>query len=272
MCLLLAACGASKTGQDTGPVAWWHNLEGGPIAAQRPPPPNANAPWPNLSTVPPKPVPIDPASRTVTYDTLAADRANATYEANQDPLAAAPARDSNGLFAPAAPLPAASPDAAGAALEAATPPPSSAATAPKAGAAGAAPASATTARSGTGAGPVPTSPADVPIPDIVADNTPPPPVPDAPPPPPVLAGVTIPVTKPVLPPRQPPPKPAVPGALTAAEAAPVSFAFAPRFRHPGAQPADRDPPAGVPPVAPVTSRLSASASRPARTRNPNTPA
>jgi outer membrane protein OmpA-like peptidoglycan-associated protein len=43
----------------------------------------------------------------------------------------------------------------------------------------------------------------------------------------VLAGVTIPVTKPVLPPRPPPAPPVVPGALSAAEAAPVSFAFAP---------------------------------------------
>jgi outer membrane protein OmpA-like peptidoglycan-associated protein len=38
------------------PVDWWHDLEGGEVAATRPPPPGADLPYPKLGTIPPKPV------------------------------------------------------------------------------------------------------------------------------------------------------------------------------------------------------------------------
>ncbi len=201
LCATLAGCGQSGDA-DTGPVAWWHQLEGGPIAAQRPPPPGLHAPYPHLASVPAKPKPFDPKAQAATYNALAADRADAAYQAKLDPLVPPAPQAANGLFAPAKQLPPASPDAAGAALAAATPAKGPEAAAPLA------------------------SPADVPIPDIAQDTTPPPPIPAAPPPLPRLAGVYIPVT-PFTPPSAPPPQPAKPEALTAAEAAPLRIGFAP---------------------------------------------
>jgi outer membrane protein OmpA-like peptidoglycan-associated protein len=84
---LLGGCGFPK---DVNPVTWWHNLEGGPIAAQRPPPPNATAPYPNLATVPPAPPPVDAAALKTMTDGLVADRANAEYAASLAPLPANP--------------------------------------------------------------------------------------------------------------------------------------------------------------------------------------
>jgi outer membrane protein OmpA-like peptidoglycan-associated protein len=51
--LALAAC---STGSGAGPVEWWHDLQGGTIAATRPPPPGADLPYPHLGTIPAKPV------------------------------------------------------------------------------------------------------------------------------------------------------------------------------------------------------------------------
>ena len=32
------------------PVSWWHDLQGGKIAEERPPPPGADQPYPNLAS------------------------------------------------------------------------------------------------------------------------------------------------------------------------------------------------------------------------------
>ncbi len=85
--LLLAGCG---TAEKMSPVEWWHNLEGGPIAQDRPPPPAADAPYPNLSTVPPRPPAPDPAARAKLTSGLVADRTNAQYAASLAPLPAQP--------------------------------------------------------------------------------------------------------------------------------------------------------------------------------------
>jgi hypothetical protein len=74
--LLLAGCGGANSG---GPVAWWHQLEGGRIAADRPPPPNANAPFPNLANIPPLPATTPAAVRSQIAAGLVADRANVAY-------------------------------------------------------------------------------------------------------------------------------------------------------------------------------------------------
>ena len=214
--LLVAGC----THAVDGPVTWWHTLEGGPIADARPPPPGADAPYPNLSTVPARPSPIDPGLRVRTTGGLAADRASATYAAQLDPLTAPPARDRSGLFAAARPLPAADPNAAGAALDAAETPAPPVRLPPSPAPVAAAPV--------RHAATVPAADVvDTPLPDIAQDSGPPPPVPDAPPAPPVLAGVRIPATVPHLPPVRPVPTPVPQAGLNAVDRAPLPLAFAP---------------------------------------------
>lgn len=78
----LAACSSNGT----NPVDWWHSLEGGKIAEQRPPPPNVDAPYPNLGTVPARPAPEDSAARGKIATGLVADRSNAQYAATLAPL------------------------------------------------------------------------------------------------------------------------------------------------------------------------------------------
>jgi outer membrane protein OmpA-like peptidoglycan-associated protein len=194
--LVQAGCGLPPP---TNPVDWWHDLEGGPIAETRPPPPNADAPYPNLASVPAKPKTDDPSLRGRVASGLLADRASAEYAAATVPLAAP---------RPAAPAPAAATaapadqsQALSASLQAASAPPPAPAPAPQAAAAApSAPVAATAA---------------VPMP----------PIPASAPPPPVIAGLGVPaITAPTPPPRPPPvapppPSVAVPGT---AEAVPFS--------------------------------------------------
>lgn len=69
-----------------GPVQWWHQLEGGRIAQDRPAPPNADAPYPNLASVPARPAATPPDIRAKIANGLVADHANAVYGASQVPL------------------------------------------------------------------------------------------------------------------------------------------------------------------------------------------
>jgi len=77
-CALLSACGAQGS---IDPVDWWHDLEGGEIADARPPPPNVDAPYPNLSHVPTRPTADPAALRTQVAARLQANRASAAYAA-----------------------------------------------------------------------------------------------------------------------------------------------------------------------------------------------
>jgi len=125
--LFLAGCGSSIT--DT-PVEWWHQLEGGRIARQRPPPPGIGDPYPSLGSVPARPTVMDPGAQQQIENALSADRTRAQGDAELAPIPAVPA-------APASPPPkpaAADADAASARLDAATAPaaPASAAPAPAA--------------------------------------------------------------------------------------------------------------------------------------------
>jgi outer membrane protein OmpA-like peptidoglycan-associated protein len=52
----------------------FHDLEGGEIAAERPPPPGAGQPYPHVGLVPAKPVMPDPAFRTALQNELATER------------------------------------------------------------------------------------------------------------------------------------------------------------------------------------------------------
>ena len=126
--LLLAGC---SSGSSMNPVNWWHHLEGGAIAEQRPPPPGANAPYPNLATVPAQPQPPNRKELNAITAGLVADREHARHEAAAAPLAdpsspnASPALFGVGT-APPPPPPSAEPaakPAASATLAAATAPP-----------------------------------------------------------------------------------------------------------------------------------------------------
>lgn len=124
---LLSGCGSVPT--SINPVSWWHDLQGGAIAEQRPPPPGAADPYPNLATVPVRPAFTDAASRNRVTEGLVADRAHAQYEQARSPLPdpSSPSA-SPGLFGGGTPSPAAAsassgaktPKAAMATLDAAT--------------------------------------------------------------------------------------------------------------------------------------------------------
>lgn len=193
--LTLSGCGGP--GAET-PIAWWHQLQGGPLAEARPPPPRADAPYPNFSAVPSRPAVEDAAQRRRIAAGLVADRANAQYGA-------------------AAALP---PPTTAAAARIPAPPPA------PAGDMGASLA----ATSREPASPSATPPRRAPVgrveqapltPPPVADS-PLPAIPSAPPPPPALEGVRQ-ATAAAPPPVAPPPAPVV-AALP--PGAPVAVAFA----------------------------------------------
>jgi outer membrane protein OmpA-like peptidoglycan-associated protein len=69
------------------PINWWHRQEGGKIAEDRPPPPGADQPYPNMSTVPARPATPDAEALKRLTDSLVADRTNAQHAAQAEPLA-----------------------------------------------------------------------------------------------------------------------------------------------------------------------------------------
>ncbi len=202
MLSLLGGC--SQVPDRINPVEWWHGLQGGAIAEQRPPPPGADQAYPNLASVPAKPASPDLKMHQQIADNLAAARAQAQYAAAQAPLANAspPAPPSPGGAVPAggsAPPPAPSSDVAGASLAAATAPPAPPVAppvlpplpaAPSAGVPGGASASA--GRTAAGQAPAALAPppeADVPGP-VAADPNPPG-FALEPPPPPSITGAPM---------------------------------------------------------------------------------
>ncbi|MBV9783609.1 MAG: hypothetical protein JO264_07285 [Acidisphaera sp.] len=215
MVTLLGGC--SSLPPSINPVAWWHGLQGGVIAEQRPPPPNADAPYPSLGSVPPKPAPPDAAAHQSIANALVADRANAQYDAQTHPLPTPPARAATpALFGGAAPARAADPNAASASLAASSAParPPPAPTPPSR-------APRTAVQQSDLPAPVPASlQAGQPAPDA-----PLPTIPDAPPAAPQIAGLPIAGTTPSPPPVAPPVPPASPAPLAGAAAAPVPVAF-----------------------------------------------
>jgi len=71
---------------DLNPVDLFHGLEGGKIADQRPAPPKADAPYPNIGPMPDHPPAPDQAARANISGGLVADRANAQYASTLTPL------------------------------------------------------------------------------------------------------------------------------------------------------------------------------------------
>lgn len=84
----LAGCDSSSV---LGPgVDLFHGLQGGVIAQQRPPPPGADDPYPNLATVPARPAAPDVLAQQRIADRLASQRDAAGAAAALDPLKALP--------------------------------------------------------------------------------------------------------------------------------------------------------------------------------------
>ena len=125
---LLAGCSSGKS--SLNPVDWWHNLEGGKIAEERPAPPGADAPYPNLATVPSRPAPPDKDAMKQLTAALVADRTNAQHTAEAAPLpdpsspAASPGLFGANTLSPPPPAPPPAPAGqASASLPAASAPP-----------------------------------------------------------------------------------------------------------------------------------------------------
>jgi outer membrane protein OmpA-like peptidoglycan-associated protein len=188
------------------PVDWWHGLEGGRIAETRPPPPNADEPYPTLGVVPPKPAAPDAAMHARIASALVADRGNAQYTQKSSPILPAqmPAPTPPSVIAQGTKP--ADGDQPNAALAAANAPPQ----APLPQAPVAAKKAPVAPVSAAPLDPLQPPPAPAPA---AADAAPMPAIPDAPPAPPQLAGVAGPpaVTAPTPPVLAPPPPPPVPG-------------------------------------------------------------
>ena len=101
LALSLAACSQDPFGPA---VDLYHNLQGGEIAQQRPPPPGANEPYPNLGSIPARPAAPDIATQQRMADQLAAERDAAERAAAASPLPVPPVAPSS-KPAPAAPAP-----------------------------------------------------------------------------------------------------------------------------------------------------------------------
>jgi hypothetical protein len=99
LALVLAGC-SDGVPKDADPRTWWRNLSGAYLDG-REPPPGRDAPYPNLATVPQRPVPPDAATRAAITAGLAADR-----QGSRDALIVAPvgpALPGAGLPGPARP-------------------------------------------------------------------------------------------------------------------------------------------------------------------------
>ena len=136
LALLLAGC--SSLPASMNPVSWWHDLQGGKIAEERPPPPGADQPYPNLASVPPKPEAPDRAALANIATALIADRTNAQHAAAAAPIAdpslpsASPALFGRGTVPPPSPPPPPGAGQASATMAAADAPPAAASPSPPA--------------------------------------------------------------------------------------------------------------------------------------------
>jgi outer membrane protein OmpA-like peptidoglycan-associated protein len=125
--LLLSGCSSFPSSMN--PVTWWHDLQGGKIAEERPPPPGADQPYPNLATVPPKPAEPDRAALANIANALIADRTSTQHADAAAPIAdpsspsASPALFGKGTVPPPPPPPPPGTATASASLPAADAPP-----------------------------------------------------------------------------------------------------------------------------------------------------
>jgi outer membrane protein OmpA-like peptidoglycan-associated protein len=213
LCYALLACAPLLGCSDPvgKPVDLFHNLEGGEIAAQRPPPPGTGMPYPHVGLVPARPVIPDVAYRRALQNQLSSERDDKELMAADIPVEKVPAPPPAQPAAPvlAAPAPAA---AEGAPAPGAEPPADTGGSANATIPAAETPAPAATANI---APPAPPHDAALQIVGEPIDTPGLPLVPDAPPPPASFEGV----------PAQPSPTPRVlPVHLAAPVGTPVFFA------------------------------------------------
>ena len=114
----LAAC---ASGPVLAPIDWWHDLQGGAIAEQRPAPPGSMDPYPLISSVPPQPAAVDRAALAATNRDLRQARAEAEDLSARFPVA--PALPAAPPAAPALGAPSASLEASETQAVPAAPPP-----------------------------------------------------------------------------------------------------------------------------------------------------
>ncbi len=91
--MLLPGCQSVSEFYDTRlpfdtPIDWWHQLQGGALAEERPPPPGVTDPYPDFAQLPARPAPTDPAARRALAARLSSERDRATRQAEQDPIEA----------------------------------------------------------------------------------------------------------------------------------------------------------------------------------------
>lgn len=214
----LLAAGCSAAPDSVNPVDWWHALEGGRIAEARPPPPNVDAPYPSLGSVPAVPVRTDAATRSRIASGLVADRANAQYTGASAADPSSPRAGARpfggGAGAPPAPVPPVAADTASASMPAASAPaPAPPRPAPR-GQVEAAPLTSPAAE-----------PAATPLSATAGAAAPMPDLPATPPSAPRIAGIDVPAaTVPAPPPPAPPPAPPAAPAPAAGAAVLVPFA------------------------------------------------
>jgi len=224
--LLLSTLGACSNSGSFSPIDWWHRQQGGKIAEDRPAPPGADQPYPNLNTVPARPAPPNQDELNKLTAALVADRTNAQHEAQATPMAdpSSPSA-SPGLFGVgSAPPPGAAPP----------PPP---ANMPTSGSQGA-----SSQGAGGAADSAPMASASMP-----AVTTPPPP-PEPPAPAPRKAVQSAPLEPtPVAPPPAPPPAST---ATAAPPPAPQGSAISAMPLAPAAAPADANAPQPTLPTVP----------------------
>ncbi|MCB8881572.1 hypothetical protein ACELLULO517_15085 [Acidisoma cellulosilytica] len=120
--LLLLLAGCSDVPNSIDPVSWWHNMEGGAIAQDRPPPPNPKAPFPHLAAAPKRPAGMPDAEWADLKAALTAQGANAHQYAADNPIPTLPTTPANGAAQTPkpAPVPAKPPAAAVTAAQAPT--------------------------------------------------------------------------------------------------------------------------------------------------------
>jgi hypothetical protein len=116
--MLLAGC--SDVPNSINPVSWWHGLEGGAIAQDRPPPPNPHAPFPHIAAAPARPAGMPDWEWQALQATLASQGAAAHQYAAQNPIPTLPQSAATTTPAAAA-KPAAQPSAAQPAAAATSP-------------------------------------------------------------------------------------------------------------------------------------------------------
>ena len=101
--LLLLLAGCSDVPNSIDPVSWWHNMEGGAIAQDRPPPPNPHAPFPHLANAPTRPAGMGDAEWADLKAALASQGANAHQYAADNPIPTLPQTPAAGAPANGAP-------------------------------------------------------------------------------------------------------------------------------------------------------------------------